>query len=113
MLLIAGAAAGTITGILGSGGGMILLPFLIPVFRSEPERLFPSSLAIMFPICIFSLFSIDSAHFPDFHIFLPYLVGSILGGLSASHWGKFIPTIWLHRAFGVILLIGGLQCFFR
>ena len=40
---------------------------------------------------------------------LPYLLGSALGGSLAGLWGKKIPTRWLHRGLGVLILWGGIR----
>jgi uncharacterized membrane protein YfcA len=38
---------------------------------------------------------------------LPYLIGSALGGILAGLLGKRIPTVWLHRGLGILILWGG------
>ena len=39
----------------------------------------------------------------------PYLLGSALGGVLAGRFGRKIPTLWLHRFFGLMLLWGGIR----
>ena len=36
-------------------------------------------------------------------------LGSALGGSLAGLWGKKIPTRWLHRGLGVLILWGGIR----
>jgi len=40
---------------------------------------------------------------------LPYLIGSLIGGVGAGLWGKRIPVLWLHRILGVLILWGGIR----
>lgn len=107
-LSIAGGAAGLVNGLFGAGGGMVLVPILgKSKLLSEDER-FPASIAIIAPICIVSL--ILSARWNiTLQQALPYLAGSALGGIAAGIWGKRIPTLWLHRILGVLILWGGIR----
>ena len=102
----AGAAAGIANGLFGSGGGTVLIPILEK--QVEEKALFPTSVAVMMPICVTALASSGKAL--PWGKALPYLIGSALGGLIAGLWGKKVPVLWLHRAFGLLLLWGGVRC---
>lgn len=107
-LSVAGGTAGLINGLFGAGGGMVLVPMLGPrTGLSEQER-FSASVAIIAPICIIScIFS-----YPwniTFRQLLPYLAGSAIGGIAAGFWGRKIPTVWLHRFLGAVILWGGIR----
>lgn len=104
---IAGLCAGAVTGLFGAGGGMILVPLLLLLTGIPEDSVFPSSVAIIFPICLASLF-LGSPKIPLDNA-LPYLIGSTLGGILAGIFGKNIPTRWLHRFLGVMILWGGVR----
>ena len=74
---------------------------------AEQER-FPTSIAIVAPICVVSLFFTAQWQLTLQEV-LPYLLGSAIGGVGAGYWGKRIPTHWLHRFLGIILLWGGIR----
>lgn len=105
--IIAGSCAGIVTGILGTGGGLILVPLLSILCRLPDSVLFPCSLAIMFPICITTLIAAKAVVTPD--VFLPYLLGGVAGGFLAAALRNRIPTLWLHRVFGIFILWGGIR----
>lgn len=107
-LSIAGSAAGLINSLFGAGGGMVLVPMLGKHSGLQEEERFPASVAIIAPICIISLLFSAKWHF-TFLQFLPYLSGSIIGGIAAGIWGKRIPTVWLHRGLGALILWGGIR----
>ena len=108
LLSIAGAAAGAVNGLFGAGGGLVLVPMLgNKAGLSEKER-FPASIAIIAPVCITSLI-ISGKWELSFGQLLPYLLGSAVGGVAAGLWGRKIPTIWLHRFLGGIILWGGIR----
>lgn len=107
-LTLAGSAAGAVNGLLGAGGGMVLVPMLTRSQRLQDREVFPASVAIILPICIVTLlFTADWTL--TFRDVLPYLAGSIAGGIGAGILGKRIPTVWLHRILGVIILWGGIR----
>lgn len=106
-LSIAGGAAGLVNGLFGAGGGMVLVPILGSRTGLSEEERFPASIAIIAPICVISL--LFSGKLPPFREVLPYLLGSAVGGIAAGIWGKHIPTIWLHRFLGLVILWGGIR----
>lgn len=107
-LPVAGGVAGAVNGLFGAGGGMVLVPMLgAKTGLTEQER-FPASVAIIAPICIVSLLNSPRGQL-TFGQVLPYLLGSVAGGIAAGLWGKRIPTVWLHRILGVLILWGGIR----
>ena len=108
----AGLFAGSITGILGSGGGLILIPMLSVLCQEDDRVLFQQSLSIMLPICICSALTQSQFFAASFKDVLPFLVGSASGGCCAAAVRHRISCIWLHRAFGVILFWSGIRCLF-
>ena len=108
-LILAGAAAGTVNGLFGAGGGMVLVPLLMLLTALEPGSVFPSSISIILPICLVSLgVTAMKAPLPWIQA-LPYLIGSAIGGVAAGFWGRKIPVKWLHRALGILIIYGGVR----
>lgn len=106
---IAGLGAGLVNGIFGGAGGMVLIPGLSLLTEIDSDALFPMSVRVMLPVCLFTLF-ISSMTAPlPWADALPYLVGSVLGGLAVGKWGAGIPALWLHRIFGILILWGGIR----
>ena len=107
--LLAGAGAGAVNGLFGGGGGMVLVPLLTLVTDVQEQEVFPSSIAMILPICLTSLaFTAASGELPWAQA-IPYLLGSALGGVAAGLWGKKIPVQWLHRGLGILILWGGIR----
>jgi uncharacterized membrane protein YfcA len=106
---IAGFCAGAVNGLFGAGGGMILVPLLTLMTDIEDQDIFPASVSVIFPICIVSL-SIGALHHAlPFAQALPYLIGSIAGGIIAGITAMKIPVKWLHRGLGLLILWGGVR----
>ena len=106
---LAGFTAGSVTGLFGAGGGMVLVPLLCWLTDIEEEAIFPASVSIILPICIISLiFRVNNGGLPWWEA-MPYLIGSGIGGVAAGILGNRIPVIWLHRILGAMILWGGFR----
>ena len=106
---IAGFAAGTVAGLFGAGGGMVMVPLLTLLGAAEEAAVFPTSVSIMLPICVAAILVTGSLGSTDWKTALPYLLGSGIGGLLAGFWGRKIPVKWLHRGLGLRILWGGVR----
>ena len=106
---VAGVAAGIVNGLFGAGGGMILVPLLTILTDLEDREVFPASVSIILPMCLVSLGISAMSQGLPWGTALPYLIGSVLGGIMAGLFGKRIPTAWLHRGLGILILWGGFR----
>ena len=106
---IGGFCAGILNGLLGAGGGMVLVPLLSTLTDIDDRHIFATSVSIMLPICITSLLFGISLEELSLNAALPYLIGGAAGGIIAGLFGKKIPTLWLHRVFGGLILLGGIR----
>lgn len=108
-IAVAGLCAGVVTGLLGAGGGMVLVPLLTLLTDLEDHEIFPASVSVILPICVVSLVFMWSKGTVTARSVLPYLLGSAAGGLVAGIFGKRIPVKWLHRILGVFIVWGGVR----
>jgi len=108
-ITIAGICAGAINGLFGAGGGMVLVPLLGWLTDIEDDAVFPASVSIILPVSLVSLSVTFQSNNMPWNIALPYLLGSAGGGILAGLFGKSIPTKWLHRALGILIIWGGIQ----
>lgn len=108
-ITVAGILAGAVNGLFGAGGGMVLVPLLTWLTHLEDDAIFPASVCIILPICFVSL-GLTITPTPELRqSVLPYLIGSALGGLLSGLFGKRIPTLWLHKSLGILILFGGFR----
>lgn len=107
--LAAGAAAGLCNGFFGGGGGSVLVPMLTGVCGLEQRRAFATSVAVILPLCALSAGIYLFRGGLDLMAALPYLLGGTLGGWAGGKWFKGVRVTWLKRAFGLLLIYGGLR----
>ena len=108
-LLLAGAGAGLLNGLFGAGGGMVLVPLLIGWCKMDEKKAFATSVAIMLPLSVVSYITFCLRGGNVWMDALPYLIGGIIGGFLSVKLFRNIPTVWLHRLFGGLLLYGGIK----
>ncbi|WP_445363278.1 sulfite exporter TauE/SafE family protein [Microbulbifer sp. ANSA003] len=110
--LLVGAAAGTIAGLFGVGGGLIIVPALVFVFTAmgiSPEILthmaVGTSLATIIVTSISSVRAHNKKRAVDWKIFgimVPgILVGSWIGGATA----ELLPGAWLQLLIGIFAIV--------
>ena len=105
----AGLLAGIVNGIFGGAGGMVLIPALQLLTDIKEDALFSMSVSVMLPVCLLSLWLLSRTAVMPWANALPYLLGSIAGGILVGLLGQRIPTLWLHRFFGILILWGGIR----
>ena len=107
--VIAGVAAGAVNGLLGAGGGMILVPLLTWLCKAEDDQVFPSSVAIILPVCLVSLSISPGLKSLPWNQAWIYLVTGIVGSVIANNIERKIPVKWLHRGLGILIIYGGVR----
>ena len=105
--IAAGFCAGAANGLLGTGGGMLLVPLLNRSKEFTDEEIFPASVSVMLPVSIVTLFAGANWAVLSSSLLPCCLIGSTIGGLLAAK--KQIPALWLHRILGVLILAGGVR----
>ena len=87
----------------------MLIPGLRLLTDIDEDDLFPTSVSVMLPVCLVSLWLASCSGALPWADALPYLLGSVAGGVLVGFFGKRIPTVWLHRIFGAMILWGGIR----
>ncbi len=107
-LLLFGVCIGVISGMLGIGGGIILVPGLMLLFGFTQQEAQGTSLAALIPpIGIFAAMVYWQNGYvripPAIAVAMGFMIGATGGALLLRH----IPTDWLRLGFGALLLYVG------
>ena len=91
---LTGALAGLLSGLLGTGGGLVVVPMLLGPIHLEPKRAFATSVCIMLPICAVSagvyLWQGRMTLAPAW----PYMAGGCVGGIVCGKvYGRDIAPL--------------------
>ena len=100
-----GAAAGLLSGLLGVGGGILLVPALVLLVGFGQHRVQATSLAAILPIAIVGAFVFGRAGSVDFLAAAVLAVGSLLGvQLGARVMHRLSPER-LSLIFAIFLIV--------
>lgn len=107
ILVILGVVAGIISGSLGIGGGVILVPALVLLFSFDQKIAQGMSLGIMIPMVILGAFQYWKH--PDIPIDIPIVLiiicGTLVGTLIGTHIAHLLPAQILRKLFALLLII--------
>ena len=104
ILLISGCLVGILSGFLGVGGGLIIVPFLVFLGSAPLNAVGTSVLAVLIITMSASFHNWRQGHLDQqklTYMSLPCIVSTQLGVFSASK----LPAFWLLFFFGVFLLV--------
>ncbi len=114
--VLVGAAAGSIAGLLGVGGGFIIVPALIFVFHNQgfapdlaAHLAIGTSLATIVPTSLSSLLAHHRRRAVQWPVFRLLAPGIIFGALVGSTVANVLPGRILHAVFGLFALIAAIQ----
>lgn len=113
LLVLIGVCAGLLSGFIGVGGGIIIIPLLMLLVGMGQHNAQGTSLAVMLPpIGILAAWNYHKEGFVNWKYALIISVAFIVGGYFSSKWAVSVDPKTLKKVFGVMLLIGGLKLIF-
>jgi len=109
MIFLEGVVVGTITGLVGAGGGFLIIPALV-LFAGLPMRLaVGTSLLIIAVKSLLGFIGDIQADQPiEWGFLLFFTALTIVGILAGTYFGKFVSAAKLRSSFGWFVLIMGL-----
>ena len=112
-LILIGLAAGLLSGFIGIGGGIIIIPLLMILLGMTQHQAQGTSLAVMLPpIGILAALNYHKAGFVDWKYALIISAAFIIGGYLSSKLAVNVDAKTLKKVFGIMLLIGGFKLIF-
>ena len=113
ILLIIGAAAGMLGGLVGIGGGIIIVPALIYFLGKNQLQAQGISLAlIMFPVGILGVMQYYKQGHVDFSIVLILAIGFIAGSFLGSKIAMNLPQDIIRKLFACLLIFVAVKMLF-
>tara|TARA_B100000497_G_scaffold59182_1_gene67373 strand:- start:4742 stop:5116 length:375 start_codon:yes stop_codon:yes gene_type:complete len=112
-LLIIGILAGILSGLIGVGGGVIMIPLLVFVLGYSQHAAQGTSLAVLaIPVTFIAAYNYYAEGYVSWKFALIIAIGFVVGGYFGSKLAISIDQSLLKKIFGVILLIAAIKMFF-
>ncbi len=108
LLFLFGAAVGVLSGLLGIGGGVALVPGLMLLFGYTQQEAQGTSLAVLVPpIGIFAALVYYQHGFVRGPVVVWVALGFMLGAFAGAKFVPIVPIVTLRVGFGLVLLYVG------
>ena len=111
--LLLGVVAGVLSGFLGLGGGAVIIPALVYLFKFSQHQAQGTTLAMMIPpIGLLAAWKYYTQGNVKINIAAIMCIGFFLGALVGAQYVHKIPDALLKRFFGAFLLVISLRMIF-
>ena len=107
LLIILGIFVGFVNGFLGAGGGMLLVPCIIAILSMDAKVAHATAILIILPICVASGVIYVVKGIFDINIFVPCLIGTIVGGVLGTFILKRLKSQIITLIFSCVMIIAG------
>lgn len=105
LLIIVGLLAGILSGFVGVGGGIIMVPALVWLLGYDQHRAQGTSLAVlMLPVVALAVRNYWKAGVIDWKVVLVVAAAFVAGGYLGSKGALALPADAVKRVFGVVML---------
>ena len=107
-MILLGVFVGFVNGFLGAGGGMILVPLIILLLKMDTKVAHATAILIILPICITSgvVYAIKGSF--ELNIFLPCLLGTVVGGVLGTFILAKLKNNAITSIFSVVMIVAGI-----
>lgn len=113
LYILLGLVAGVLSGLIGIGGGLIIIPALVFLFGLSQHQAQGTTLALMVPpIGILAAWEYYKQGYVDLKIAAFICIGFFFGGWLGAKLATGVSTIVLERIFGAALFLIALKMMF-
>lgn len=108
-IIAVGIIAGILSGLFASGGGLILVPAFVHVFKTTEKEARAMSVFCILPMVIASLFFYGKEQYIDWKLGLLCAVGGIVGGIIGAKMLKKVKDKYLTIIFIIFLIFASIS----
>ena len=108
--VLLGITAGVLSGLIGIGGGIIIVPALVFFFGFTQLKAQGTTIALMVPpIGLLAAWTYYQKGYVDIKVAALVCLGFVVGGLVGANIATGLSNVVLEKVFGIILLFIALK----
>lgn len=109
LFLLVGLGVGVLSGLVGIGGGILIIPILVYGFHMTQHKAQGTSLgSLLAPIGLLAFIEYYKAGNVDLRAAAMIAIGFLVGGYFGGRWAQLISDSTLRRGFAVVLIVAGI-----
>ncbi|MBI4550312.1 MAG: sulfite exporter TauE/SafE family protein [Candidatus Omnitrophica bacterium] len=108
-----GIATGFLSGLLGVGGGVVMVPIFMYVFKTDVHTAIGTSLAVIVPTALMGALKHYSQQSLDFRLFWIVSIFALLGAFAGAHVSLGAAAPVLKKTFAVFLFCLSIYIYVR
>ncbi|HSX33550.1 MAG TPA: sulfite exporter TauE/SafE family protein [Candidatus Saccharimonadales bacterium] len=110
LLILIGIAGGAVSGFVGLGGGIVIVPLLVLLLSYNEKLAQGTTLAMLsLPVAAFAAVTYLRAGYVNLKAALIMAIGFLVGSLVSAHFAVKLPTHTIARVFGGVLLVAAVK----
>ncbi len=104
-----GLVSGTLSGFLGIGGGIIMVPAFIFLLQRDAKVAIASSLGIIIPTAIVGVLRHHQNNYVDWRLVGSVVVLAMIGSYFGAWLVKYLPSRTIEICFGLLMIAVGIK----
>lgn len=110
VLIMIGLVAGILSGFVGIGGGIVMVPALVWLLGYSQHQAQGTSLAVLvLPVVLLAAWNYHKVHPLDFKAVGVIALAFVVGGFMGSKMALSLPAEVVKRTFGVVMLAAAIK----
>lgn len=111
-ILAIGLLTGILSGLLGIGGGVVIVPMLVMIVGVSQHMAQGISMLVIIPTALVGIWHFQQKKLVDFQIAAYLALGAVCGALLSANFVQYIPGAYLKQVFGVFVILTGIHMIF-
>jgi len=107
IIFLMGLGAGVLSGLLGVGGGVVLVPLMVFGLGITQHTAQGISMLVIIPTAIVSVWHFYKDKLINYQAAMYLAIGAIAGALISANLVQYLPAAELKRIFGIFVIYSG------
>ncbi len=109
LTLAIGLAGGVLSGLLGIGGGVVLVPMMVFILGIAQHTAQGISMLVIIPTALVALWHFHKDKMVDYRMAGLLALGAVSGAFITANFVQYIPGSDLKKLFGVFIIYTGIR----